>query len=222
MIDILIGRNPDDLRYLDIKFQRQSTNQGRISSIVNDITSSPELISAFRIATVHPRPPGCHPVDSSLVVEDVQEIGRLLNVGCPLDRLYDKLFNILLRRNDRHISQINLFFHMKEGKDLDKIIRKSPLLSKTTKKVAIHAIRTATNLVDRDVKMLREALGGEGLVSRGNKEVLGIRVCRMHWYKQHWLSVKEGYKAKTNNQLGNVLKSKSGLFRDLMVALASD
>ena len=193
-----------------------------MSSSVGDITSSPELISALTIATVHARPPHSHPVDPSVVVEDVQEISRLLNVGCPLRPLHEQLFDILLRRNDHHIAQINLFFRMKEGKELDEIIRKSSALSKTTKKVAIHAIRTATNLVDRDVKMLQEALGEEKLISRGNSEVLGIRICRMHWYKQHWLRVKACYKAKTNNELGNVLKSKSGLFKDLMVALASD
>ena len=222
MIDVLIGRSPDDLRYLDLKFQHQSESHARLSSSVGDIASSPELISALTIATVHPRPPHSHPVDPSLVVEDVQEISRLLHVGCPLRPLHEQLFDILLRRNDHHIAQINLFFRMKEGNELDEIIRKSSAFSKTTRKVAIRAIRTATNLVDRDVKMLQEALGGEKLISRGNSELLGIRICRMHWYKQHWLKVKAGYKAKTNNELGNVVKSKSGLFKDLMVALVSD
>jgi hypothetical protein len=111
---------------------------------------------------------------------------------------------------------------MKEGNELDEIIRKSSAFSNTARKVAIHAIRTATNLVDRDVKMLQEALGGEKLISRGSSELLGIRICRMHWYKQHWLRVKAGYEAKTKKELGNVVKSKSGLFKDLMVALVSD
>ena len=223
MIDVLIGRSPDDLRYLDFKFQHQSESHGRLSSSIGDITSSPELISALTIATVHARPPHSHPVDPSVVVEDVQEISRLLHVGCSALRpLHEQLFDILLRRNDHHIAQINLFFRMKEGNELDEIIRKSSAFSKTTRKVAIHAIRTATNLVDRDVKMLQEALGGEKLISRGNSELLGIRICRMHWYKQHWLRVKACYKAKTNNELGNVVKSKSGLFKDLMVALVSD
>jgi len=223
LIDILIGRSPDDLQYLDLNYQRQSITQGRISCIINDLTSSPELISAFTIATIHARPSRSHPVDPSLVVEDVAEISRLLSIACQVRQVYDRIFDILLRRNDHHLAQINLFFRMKEGKDLYKIIRKNAALSKLTKKVAVHALRTAVNPVYRDVKLLREASGGDGPISRaGNNVVLGIRVCRMHWYRQHWLRVMEGYKAKTNKQLVNVLKSKNGLFRDLMVALASD
>lgn len=219
MIDILIGRNADDLHYLDIKFQRQSESHGRLSSIVGGLTSSPELLAAFTIATVHVRPPASQPVDPSLVVADVQEIGRLLSVNCPLQSLHDELFDILLRRNDHHLAQINLYFRMKEGKDLYKIIRKSSTISKVTRKVAVHAIRSAIDLVDRDVALLRLALEGDGPMSRGNNDVLGVRVCRMHWYRQHWLRVQEGFRAVMNKNLLDVLKSKGGLFRDLMVAL---
>lgn len=223
MIDVLIGRNPDDLSYLDLKFQHKLASQGRISSIVSNLTSVPELLSAFTIATLHPRPPPSHPVDPSLVVDDVQEIGRLLNVrDCPLKALHDPLFDILLRRNDRHLAQINMYFRMKEGKDLYKIIRKSTTISKWTRKVAGVAIRSAICLVDKDVKLLRLALEGDGPVSRGNNDVVAVRVCRMHWYAQHWLGVKEGFRQKTNKQLIDVFKSKSGLLRELLVALTAE
>ena len=222
MIDVLIGRNAADLCYLDLEFQRKSASQGRISSIVSNLTSVPELLSAFTIATLYPRPPPSHPVDPSLVVHDVEEIGRLLNVDCPLKALHEPLFDILLRRNDRHLAQINMYFRMKEGKELYKIIRRCNIISKWTRKVAGVAIRSAISLVDKDVKLLRLALEGDGPVSRGNNDVLAVRVCRMHWYAQHWLKVQEGFRAKKNKQLIDVFKSKSGLLRELLVALTGE
>ena len=109
---------------------------------------------------------------------------------------------------------------MKDGKDLDKIILKSSAFSKVARKVAVHAIGTARNLIERDVKLLEDALRGERPILSVDNAVLGIRICRMHWYRQHWLKVMERYRAQTNKQFVNVLKSKRGLFRDLMVALA--
>ena len=86
----------------------------------------------------------------------------------------------------------------------------------------MHAIRTANDVVYRDVMLLRHCLQAEpyGGGERGH-EKLGIRMVRMHWYREHFRDVKQGFGIVAGRDLASMMSVKTGLFRDLMMSLAA-
>jgi hypothetical protein len=220
LIDIFVGRHPEDLRFLALKYQQQQQNSlsGKsIASAIYTLTSSAELQFALKVCSEVTRPDPSQAVDQALVYRDVNDIIKLLDTTFPS---HQELFNILLRRNDPHIQQIALFFQMNTNSQLDEAIRKNAILSKMTKKIAVHAVRTATNMTYRDVMLLRDAMGEDTILGGSKNEKLGIRVCRMHWFKQHWLQIKAEFLGLVGKQLMDKMNSKEGMFRDLMICMA--
>src|SRR5205809_3813459 len=104
LIDIFVGRDPEDLRALNFYYQQLHANvmSGKsLASIVNQLTSSDELRYALMISTEggQSRDPG-H-VDHQRVLQDVEVIQKQLNTTFPS---YQIIFDILLRRRDSHIA----------------------------------------------------------------------------------------------------------------------
>jgi hypothetical protein len=220
LIDIFIGRATEDIRFLLFKFQQQQTAamSGRsISSTLANATSNEILLSALNIATESTRPDGTYPVDQNLVHRDVEEIFKILDAGFPS---HTALFNILLRRSDQHIMQLNIHYRIKKGdRALDEDLRRNVSMPKMMRKIAVHAVRSATDPTYRDVMALRDAMGAESLVGNGSSEKLAIRICRLHWYKQHWKQVKAGYVGHMGKNLVDKVNGQRGLLRDLLVAM---
>ena len=189
-----------------------------LAYLVSSLTTNEELLYALKICSeLNRQDPGL-PVNQALVSRDVQDIIRILAMSFPTDR---ELLNILLRRNDAHIAQVALYYHMQTKKHLDQAIRQSTLLKTMTRKIAVHAVRTAGNITYRDAMLLRDAQSGDSLMGGSNDELLGVRVCRFHWYTQHWLQIKSEYLGlKGREFVDKMNSSKDGLFRDLMVSMA--
>ena len=221
MIDIFVGRHPEDIRLLKLRYTKQKealgeTNQS-LSAKVYGMGSSTELRLAMKICTEGSRPDSTHPVDTELVIRDVQEIKVHMSNAFPN---YEVLFNILLRRSDSHIFQIAMYYEMQVGEHLDKAFRENPNLSKTARKILVHAVRTAQHLTYRDVMLLRDALGQDSISGATKNERLAIRVCRMHWYPQHWRQIKAEFVGLAGKDLIERLNNREGLLGDLLVAMA--
>ena len=63
---------------------------------------------------------------------------------------------------------------MRNNKQLDEVIRRNVRLDDMTKKIAVHAVRTATNITYRDVLLLRDAMGANKFL--GNRKSLHFTV----------------------------------------------
>jgi Annexin len=214
LIDIYVGRSPQDLRLLADGFTRLNSS---ISTIVNSAESA-ELQTALGIVSELNRPDTTIPIDAARVYSDVEILISTMSASFPNS---STLFDILLRRSDTHIQQMALHYQMKTGQPLDKDIRKNVNISNMANKIAVHAVRTATNITYRDCMLLRDALGHNAMLGGVSKKKLAIRVCRMHKFKQHWLQIKAEYCGVTGKQfVDKVRNSQSGVFGDLMTAMA--
>ena len=222
LIDIFVGRDPEDLRTLNFYYQQRHRNVmsgASLASIVNKLTSSEELRYALMICTEGNQSREPHAVDQQRVLQDVEIIQKQMNMTFPN---YQVVFDILLRRHDSHIAQINLFYQMREGKSLDEALRRNVSLSQMARNIAVHAVRTATDLTYRDCMLLRDAMGANSFLGNGKDEKIGIRVCRMHWHKQHWKQIKAVYVGHMGHEfIEKCKKGKKGLFRDLVVSMAA-
>jgi hypothetical protein len=214
LIDVFVGRHPDDLRYLDMHYSKGAHGMSLASAITN-LTSSNELRAALKICTEGSRDDPARTVDTAVVNRDVQKIIELLKLTF---MPHQPLFEILLRRSDPHIAQVNLFFQMNTGMHLDEAIRRHTTMAKMTSKIAVHAVRTASDMIYRDVMLLRDSM----IVSSGKDEKIAIRVCRMHWHKLHWKQIKAVYVGHCGKDfVDKFSKGKKCLFRDLIISMAS-
>jgi annexin A7/11 len=214
LIDILVGRNPVDLLNLSKGCEK---TMGSTLAVALSTSVDESLNSALSILLEFNRPlQPTEPIDTALVSRDVDNIKHILTTSFP--RCSD-LFNILLRRSDRHIAQISLLYQMQTKTPLDKEIRQSYGLPPQAVKIAVQAVRTATNMTYRDAMLLRTDFG-HGIGST-NKLALGIRVCRMHWNKTHWMQVKAEYHGVCGKNLADKMRMQfSGVFEKLLVAMA--
>lgn len=214
LIDIYVGRNPQDLRVLADGF----TKLGSSISTISNYADSEELKMALGIVSEINRPDTTVPVDTARVYHDVEILISTLSATFPRS---SELFNILLRRSDTHISQMALHYQMKIGEPLDKAIRKNLNISQMANKIAVHAVRTASNITYRDCMLLRDALGHNKIFSGLSKKKLAIRACRMHKFTQHWKQIKADYLGMTGKEFVDKMRnSLSGVFGELMTAMA--
>ena len=218
LIDLFVGRDLEDLRILDLYYRKRFASTKSLASVVNQLTSSEELRAALSVCTETSSTRGTQVVDQQLVLQDVAAIQEELTRTFPY---YQVIFDILLRRHNTHIAQINLFYQMREGKNLDEAIRRNVCFSDIVKKITVHAVRTAIDLSYRDCMLLRDAMGANSHLGTQKDEKLGIRVCRMHWHKQHWTQIKALYVGHMGHEfIEKCKKGKQGMFRDLMVQMA--
>jgi len=218
LIDIFVGRHPADLRVLAGKYQQ--LHKSSLADRMVYLGKSRHLQMALRILAGFNRPEPIGRVDSSQVAKDVKDVQFLLtnSFAEPAD-----LLRIFLTRSDAHIQQLAIHYNAQTGKELDKAVRTHVWLNSDVKKIVVHAIRTAMNMTYRDVMLLRDSLGSNSSFGIGNCEKLGIRVVRMHWYSQHWMQIKAGYRGLTGKDFVDVMRtkrSKEAEFGDLMVKLS--
>ena len=187
-----------------------------MSSVLNAATSNDELRSALNIATESTRPDGTYPVDPTLVHRDVEDIIKIMNAGFPS---HTALFNILLRRSNEHLMQVSIHYRITREKALDEDIRRCAAMSRMMRKIAVHAVRSATDPTYRDVMALKDAMGANSMVGNGSNEKLAIRIVRLHWYKQHWMQVKAAYVGHNGKALVDKVNGQKGLLRHLLVTM---
>ena len=87
-------------------------------------------------------------------------------------------------------------------------------LSDTAKKVASHAVRTATNMHYHDAILLRNA------ILDSDDLRLGILVCRMHWYPQYWGQIRDESLFLQDTNFVEAMSMKTNLFGYLMLSFA--
>lgn len=204
---------------LFLKYQQElGRPYNNIQSQLDNTISDPQLWNALKICLENSRTESSKPVDLALVYSDVNEIVKTLTSASPDP---NTLFNILLRRSDCHIRQIAIVYELKTHMKLDEAIRKSVTLDKMTIQIGVHAVRTAINMAYRDAMLLRNSLCGDDSFGSMKSCRLGIRVCRMHWYKQQWLQIKAEFQRCRTQQLVHQLSSESnGMLRDFLVRMA--
>lgn len=217
LIDIFIGRNPQDLIDLSIKYKQV---YHREFSSIAQMASSEELVKALEIVSERNRPDSTVLVDGELVRKDVASIKSTLKMSFPR---YQDLFEILLHRSDTHIQQVSIMFELQQKqKPLDMAIRTNTSLSTMAKNICVHAVRTATNMTYRDAMLLRDAMGTNTVLGGGSKKKVAIRVVRMHYFKRHFHQIKGEYHGVSGKDFTKQMKNlKEGVFRDLMYAMSA-
>jgi len=217
LIDIFIGRHPQDL--IDLSFKYTQVHRRDFSDI-SSMTSSAELKKALEIISERNRPDFTVLVDRTRVQKDVESIKSTLKMSFPR---YEDLFEILLRRSDPHIHQISLMFALEQKQNpLDKAIRTNTSLSTMAKNICVHAVRTATHITYRDAMLLHDAMGSNTVFGSSNNKKLAIRVVRMHYFKQHFHQIKWEYHGVSGKHFTKQMKQlKEGAFRDLMYAMSA-
>jgi hypothetical protein len=219
LILTFVGRDPTDLQYLNVQWENQMG--GSLTSAIPNWTGNKKLQYALQICTSNARDAPTKPVDKDLVHRDVNRLEGLLNLtfaSTPRGG-YDistDVLELILYRNNRSIQQVALYFETATGCKLDEKIRKSTL-DDMTKKIVVHAVRTAQDPTYRDLMSLKDVMGKSG------KEVdLAIRICRGHWYAVHWRQIQAAAMGILNCELKEkVGKMSKGLFRDLIMAMTT-
>ena len=160
------------------------------------------------------RPDSTVPLDMHTIERDLEYIIALVNLK-PMRA--QRMFDIVLRRNDLHPKQLNIRYHLRMGKDLDEYIRlNTDVTDAVAGKVIVHAIRSATNPVYRDVMCVRDAFR----CFADSDEKLAIRMTRLHWHRPHWSQVKGEFMAIVQKPLIEKINGKRGLLRDVLAAMS--
>lgn len=223
LIDIFVGRHPEDLLNLELKYRQQTQmSEPSFAADLINLTNDPELQAALKICCETRRPGPLHIVNSLSVQRHVDEIIDLVETRFPNEITYQRLFNILLRSSGPHIIQIAIYYELRTGMKLDEAVSRNMRFRKMTKKILVHAIRTAKDLTCRDAMLLRDSLRGNSTSGRRNNEKLAIRVVRMHWYKQHWKQVMAAFTGTTGKMFSDKLRNVSGLLGELMRAMCEN
>lgn len=219
LILTFVGRDQTDLKYLNRLWH--SKNGGSLNSAIPSWTANKNLQYALQICTSNARDAPARSVDKALIHRDVNRLEELLKMTFTSTtrggyNVSNDVLDIILYRNNPSIQQLALYFETATGCKLDEKIRKSAL-DDMTKKIAVHAVRTAQDPTYRDLMSLKDVMGKSG------KEVdLAIRICRGHWYAVHWHQIQAAAMGILNWEIREkVGKMSKGLFRDLIMAMTT-
>src|SRR5215471_1039194 len=94
LIDVFVGRDPEDLQNLNLYYQHRHRNvmSGKsLASIINQLTSSEELRYALMICTEGNRSREPRIVDQQCVLQDVGVIQKQMSLAFPS---YQVIFDI--------------------------------------------------------------------------------------------------------------------------------
>jgi hypothetical protein len=218
---MFVGKHRDDVEYLNKLWQYRYRET--LTSSVSSLTANENLRYALRICTkANERDDPDRPIDAALIHRDVNYLERLLEMTFGTTRngeysISTDVMDVILRRNNQSIQQLSLYFQTATGSKLDEKIRKSMGLDEMTKKIAVHAVRTAIDPTYRDIMSLKDVIS-----KSGREEDLAIRVCRSHWYSVHWNQIQAGWMGIVNGEFKDkVMKLQKGLFRDLIMAMTT-
>ena len=217
LIHLFIGRDQTDVRYLNQLWKNQTGST--LTASIASFTSSKNLKYALQICTANHRDEPTKPVNEALVHRDVSRLQDLLQMTFTSTArggysVSTGVLDLILHRDSPTIQRMALYFETATGYKLDEKIRKSTL-DDMTKKIAVHAVRTATDPTYRDLMSIKD------VISKPGKEMdLAIRMCRAHWYDAHWRQIQ----AAAVGILGWEIREKvgkmpKGLFKDLLMAM---
>ncbi|KAF3936670.1 Annexin-B12 [Dactylella cylindrospora] len=155
------------------------------------------------------------PFDQSATMLDVR---RIIS-ATPNYNLFSKngtvVCEILTQRSQAQILAIIDEYKHETGKNLRDLISRS--FFGHMKDVLLYILDGATNKVDRDAKLLEDAMAGAGT----RNHLLISRLIRIHWNKQYLTEVKAKYNQLYRQDLvSRIRKEIKGSYRDLLVAIA--
>jgi len=214
---MFVGRHHQDVIELDAFWR--SHHGGSLSSTVRSLTTNKNLQHALLIcANPNQQDAPEKPHDPALIHRDVNRLEGMLRMtftSTPSgESVSPAVLDMILRRNPKGIQQLALYFETATGNKLDETIRKSSL-DDMTKKIAVHAVRTAWDLTYRDIMSLKDVIS-----KSGREEDLAIRVVRAHWYPVHWEQIQASWMGINQQTFKDkVMKLPKGLFRDLIMAM---
>jgi len=215
---MFVGRRHEDVIALDALWR--SRHDRSLSSAIQTRTTNKNLQHALQIcANPSQQDAPDKPHDPALIHRDVNRLEAILKMTFTSttsgESVSPAVLDMILRRNHKGIQQLALYFETATGKKLDETIRKS-YLDDMTKKIAVHAVRTAVDLTYRDVMSLKDVIS-----KAGREEDLAIRVVRAHWYAVHWGQIQAAWMGINEQTFKDkVMKLPKGLFRDLITAMA--
>lgn len=130
--------------------------------------------------------------------DDVDWLIKLLKfaaIGSHLNEVHSNILHLFLTHTDKHIAAMAFLFRRlsPEHRDIETTILEAANLSDTAKKIVVHAIRTATNIVNRDVKSLADAMKAH---PNNDLMKIGVLLARIQWYPKHWKLVREAFEAQ--------------------------
>ena len=208
-VDILIGVDPKELQYLREWFL--SSYGYTLETALSNHSMPQQLRYAVEFVLANPRPPPHMPTNFEAVRNDTQRLGLALGRASPR---HQDLLDILLAAPNSHIAAMAKLYLDRYNMRLD-VAMESSAFSAVTKGIAIHALRSAINIVHRDVLLLKQA---------GNRSAenlnLGIRICRMRW-RSHWKEIKAEFEKETGSRVQQ-LRTEEGLFGELITAMARE
>jgi hypothetical protein len=211
-VDIMIGIHPENMDFLRQSFWNLYGYSLEYAIFEGHLREQGPLRNAIVAALNIRRPLPETEVDMEQVRIDVNTVRVAL--GRASSR-YEEILNIFLRSSDRHIWQMATYYLSTVHMPLDVAIESSTLKD-ITKVIAIQAIRSATDVVSRDVMLLKQASKQATI----DKLTLGIRVCRMHWFS-HWKQTLNEFKRSTGTGVAE-LRAEDGLFGELIAAMAEE
>jgi len=217
LILMFVGRHHQDVMQLNNAWCQR--NGGSLSSAMRTLTTNKNLQYALQICT-NPNQNDApeKPFDPALIHRDVNRLEGILSMTFTStnsgDSVSPTVLDIILRRNLSGVQQLALYFETATGSKLDETIRKSSL-DDMTKKIAVHAVRTALDLTYRDIMNVKDVIS-----KSGKEEDLAIRVVRAHWYGVHWEQIQASWMGINHQTFKDkVRKLPKGLFRDLIMAM---
>ena len=197
-----MGRDIQDLSFLDSAFRRY---HGEVfpSFTESDIYAIPFDMSLFEDA-----------VKVSLSLPDGWEDGIILSDH--IESIID-LYNYTSLTYSGFADFIKSQ-HSQIAKQFSPVTKTEPYQENSewpdrANKVAAHAVRIAADMTYRDAIRIIDAL------ARFDKLSLGIMVCRMHWYPEHWWRVRK-WLSTVGKDFVNRMKAEPGLFGYLMESFA--
>jgi len=150
----------------------------------------------------------------SLVSKDVKtlrsELARRRGSGN-----HKVLLDIFLRRSDGHIAAMCTLFESIEHKSMDTAVDDAWIFGSAKRRIIIHAIRTASNMVRRDVQLIKSDLDLHVLYSPD--KIFGIRICRMQKYPQHWYLVLNEFEKFTGQDFISFVRVRGADFGEFMI-----
>ncbi|KAK6518855.1 hypothetical protein TWF281_003546 [Arthrobotrys megalospora] len=153
--------------------------------------------------------------DQAMALLDVR---RIIS-STPTLNLFSKnatiVCQILAQSTPGYIVAIANGYRAETGKNLRDLISRA--FFGHMKDALLYILDGAVDRVDRDAKLLEDAMVGAGT----RNHLLISRLIRIHWNKQHLAEVKQRYRDLYKQSLVNrIQKEVKGSYRDLMVAVA--
>lgn len=206
--DVLLSRSNADMAAIKAQYQR-TYRRDLETDLKSDLSMKTER--HFLMVVAGTRAESSAPVIPQQIESDVLEIYKATEGKLGTDELL--ICQIFSSRNDAQIGAIARSYEQKYRKSLEAVIKEE--FSGHMERALLHQLRSGTDRVMRDAKLLEDAMAGMGT----KEQLLLNRVVRMHWDRNHMQQVKAAYRHRYHKDLGSRIKSEtSGDFEKVLLA----